>query len=226
MLNSRTTALLLIAVCVLLGSSIFHQLNEPQIMGVVRSVEPTDMIKLEETPRSQLKPFADISTFDEIIDRPLFSETRQPEVEEKEEVVVEPEVIPVPIRKPDFILTGIVLSGDDKIAFIKNNDNNTSKVKSVALNKIIEGWTLFEVSARSIKLKSGDQQISLDMRKRKDLRLANNAPFQQPVNNQPMPDLNRPQSTPTLPVNSGVSTAPVIPVSVMNLPPEIPLELR
>ncbi len=161
MLNSKFTTLLLIGLCTIMGNLIYYLINNPQDIPDINSVAQTAEVRLEKTPVSQVNSLANISEFEEITQRPLFSSDRQPAKE-----VAEQETIQAPARNPDLKLTGIVLSDEGQVALIKSRKD--PKLKRIKLEESINGWKLIEIKSNSVKLESRNQQITLEMTRKAD----------------------------------------------------------
>ncbi len=163
MLNSKFTTLLLVIICILQTLVFFYLLKKPQTISDSNSIENINDLKLEQTPPGQTKDLADISEFDEIIQRPLFSNSRKPE-EEKVEKIIKSEIKIKPVRKPEFMLTGIVLTNEEELALIKSRRN--SQINRLRLDEVIEGWKLIEIDPEMVILSSGDQKITLEIERK------------------------------------------------------------
>jgi general secretion pathway protein N len=96
-----------------------------------------------------------------ILDRPVFNESRKPELAAPAE-----EKPGAGATQLDAALTGVILTGDTKIAFLL--DKQTNEVQRVKLGQPLEGtqsgWTLVEVHPRSVVLEGageGRQELEL-----------------------------------------------------------------
>jgi|GEM_PF-3998249 len=162
MINSKFTMLLLIAIITILGNTIYYLLKKPHDIPANNAAQPSKSLKLEKTPVSQVQSLPEISAFKEVLERPLFSSDRQPEKEE----LVDQEIVQKPARNPDFKLAGIVLSDEEKVALIKSRKE--PKLKRVKIEENIDGWKLIEIKSNSVKLESGNHQITLDLTRKAD----------------------------------------------------------
>ncbi len=160
-MQSKSITLLLVAICTILGNMIYYKYKHPQEYHSSSSTNSTENLSLTKVPEMQESELADISDFDEIIQRPLFSTDRQVAEEIAEDVPVQK-----PARNPDLQLTGIVLSDEEQVALIKSKKQ--AKLQRVKLNENILGWKLIELNNSSVKLKSGRQEITLDLSRKTD----------------------------------------------------------
>ena len=187
MLNSKFTMLLLVIICILQALVFFYLLQKPQAIVDSNSIENINDLKLKQTPPGQTKELADISEFDEIIQRPLFSNSRKPE-EENVEKIVKPEIKIKPVKKPEFMLTGIVLTNEEELALIKSRKE--PRIQRLRLDETIEGWKLIEIDPGLVILSSGDQQITLNIeRKANPGVILKESATEDPIKNEDIKDI-------------------------------------
>lgn len=162
-MNSKFLTLFLVALCIALGGWIYYGLNNQTIIDPISSIEASPNLDLKESPEIFEPELADIEDFSEVIERPLFSATRQ----EEEEVTAE-DITPErkPAIDPRLKLLGIVISGDEQIALIKSRKD--PKAKRVRINEKIEGWKLNKLEKNSANLILGKQEITLTMSRKSD----------------------------------------------------------
>ena len=154
-------AFLLFAICIGLGFLIFTQARDgvplPDLSGTIAqsSVAP---VVAGETPRG-LAPMPPIETFDEVVERPLFFRSRRPP---DPDAAPPPEAPPAP--KADFVLTGLVISGKERLALLRPAGSKT--VARVHQGEEIEGWRVEAIHADRVVLKRGEtvQEIRLEDR--------------------------------------------------------------
>ncbi|MFK8068600.1 MAG: hypothetical protein AB8D52_10160 [Gammaproteobacteria bacterium] len=194
-MNSKSITLLLIVICTILGNLIYYNLNhQPEFdqLDTATILEQTTPEELTKTSKSKL---ADIDSFSEITQRPLFSVDRQ---EVQEEIVASPTPMQKPARDPNLKLMGIVLSDDGQIALIKTRKD--PKVKRVKLDEKVENWTLAELNNNSVRLLSGNQEIVLEMNRKADpkkrMQLNNSMNIKQQTKKNNLPP-GRSKSVPT-----------------------------
>ena len=147
-----------------LGSVIYWELNadyaplERKAQGKLSAALP----KISNLPEESfsLPPMAN---FTEIVERPLFNETRRP---------FEPEVPPPQsakgarpvkvLRKLDWDLVGVVLTPQRRSALLWNRAKN--KFMKVQQGAEFEGWKLEEVLKNKVIIVNGKQRRALDLR--------------------------------------------------------------
>ncbi len=205
MLNSKLTMLLLIAIITILGNTIYYLLKKPQENPATELAQPPANLKLKTTPTIQAQPLANMSEYEEIIERPLFSSNRQPEEE-----TVEQETVQRPVRNPDLKLAGIVISNEENVALIKSRKE--PKLQRLKLEEKIDGWKLIAIKSNSVKLESGNDQITLDLTRKADpAQIQKNKTNQQiPVQKQPIPQGVKPSQS-DLRNHNGMKTIPGTP---------------
>jgi len=165
MLNNKLTTLILLTLCLLAGILINFFLNKPYESPNMAETQQVNEISLTPTVDSEVQTLTNIDELDEIIERPLFSNTRRQQQEETEEVFDQQVAPQKPLKMPDLTLVGIVLSDDGKVALIKSKKN--PKLQRVKLNEFISGWKLVELNPRSAKMESGSQSFTLEMQRKK-----------------------------------------------------------
>ncbi len=228
MLNRKLTTLCLIGLCAVLGDTIHKQWQTPQssIAGSLanKATNTADLPNIQ--PLRHAGTFGRLTVFEEIIQRPLFTEGREPFVEE---IIVEKKVTPpAPFRQPNLTLMGIIVTEDKKIALVKTQNNN--KTQRIRLNENINSWKVSKVGVRSITLESRGQSFELEMAKKtnKNKKHSNMSRSQMPIN---MPDMNnRPDMVmhnipmPLLPIQNGAENKPPIPNALGAVPDNLPLD--
>lgn len=102
-------------------------------------------------------PLPPLQTFLEIVARPLFSATRRPPAPQK---VQKPKPIiasaPTPIRieTGQYTLVGIVIDEDKKAALLRKG--RRGELMRVGIGQKLDGWTVDDIVADSVKLRQGD----------------------------------------------------------------------
>lgn len=160
-MNSKTTTLILVAICAILGNLIYYKYKNPLDTEGKTSTPSSEKLLLKESPEATSLKLGDVNNFEAIVERPLFSHNRQPQEESAIEIIP---VQKTPVKKPDLQLTGIVLSDDEQVALIKVRKN--PRLKRVKLNEKVQGWTLIELKSNSAKLTSGDQELVLELNRK------------------------------------------------------------
>lgn len=155
----------LIAVCVLLGMILLAELNHdysiPGEPENVDAINPPARIEAMETAR----PLVAIAAYEDIVNRPLFNEDRQPYVyvaPPPEEKPVKTRERPVPPKPPQqFSLTAIVITPETSLAILQGGKDKS--LQRVRLGETIDGWTLTDIQDQSIVLTQGEQTQTLDL---------------------------------------------------------------
>ncbi len=210
MLSSKLTTLILLITCALLGGMINYLLKNPLELTAISSKSSYEALNLTKISVSEVNSLANIHTFNQVVERPLFSNNRQPKEMETVKKILEPNVEPTPVNKPALKLIGIVLSDEDKIALFKSE--NELKLQRIQLGETVDGWKLIEIHSSSVKLASGKNKITFKISRKKDSRQLLNTPPQRFINKQSIPNLKIPQPS-------------IDPVNSLNIPPQIPAGL-
>ncbi len=156
--------LILLSFCVIFTTILWFELN-PENSNTVK----TDVIDADLPPKVldiDIKEFVfpKITAFDEIIERPLFNETRLPfEAQKHEQTVVNTskKSNQSRIKQEQFSLSAVVITPDTQIAILQKGREKT--LQRVLLGEIIDGWTLEDVSSHSIRLKKGNETKNLEL---------------------------------------------------------------
>ncbi len=162
--GAGSRAFLLFAICIGLGSMIFTQARDgvplPDLSGTIAAPAVTPQSSANEGLAPQgLSPMPPIETFDEVVERPLFFRSRRPP---------DPDAAPPPEAalppKADFVLTGLVISGKERLALLRPAGSKT--VERVHQGAEIEGWRVEAIHADRVVLKRGEtvQEIRLEDR--------------------------------------------------------------
>jgi len=116
------------------------------------------------TPETHLSATLDVGLmpldrYTEIIQRPLFSQTRRPPVEEEAAAAEgESSAQPAkPAQPPPFVLTGVIIAPDKREALLR--EAKGKKVSRIQQGAQIRGWQLEVVSPEAVVLRrAGDTQ--------------------------------------------------------------------
>ena len=130
--------------------------STPDITGaesnITVSVDAKNMISVTDNK----KEFPLINTYQDIIDRPLFMEDRQPYISQT------PETKKSNIREPksrQFSLSAVVITSEKSIAILQYAKSKT--LQHIELGETIDGWTLTEIHNQQVVLKKGDNTKTL-----------------------------------------------------------------
>ena len=156
--------LILLGLCVIFATILLFELNP----GHSNTVE-IDLVNIDSPPKDldvDLKEivFPDITAFDEIIERPLFNETRlSSEAQKQEQTVVKSRKNNNQTRniQEQFSLSAVVITQDTQIAILQKGRENT--LQRVSMGETIDGWTLEDVSSHSIRLVKGKETKDLEL---------------------------------------------------------------
>lgn len=101
---------------------------------------------------------ADLASFDEIVTRPLFFASRRPP-----EAAPPPEQVAAPITPPNVVLTGTVISPEERLALLAVAD--VARPVRAVEGQEIGGWRIDQVLANSVILRQGEQSHEVTLRK-------------------------------------------------------------
>lgn len=101
---------------------------------------------------------ADLASFDEIVKRPLFFASRRPP-----EAPPPPEPETAPIAAPDIVLTGTVITPDERLALMTVADV-PRPIRAVE-GQEIGGWRIDQVLANRVVLRLGEQSQEVFLKK-------------------------------------------------------------
>jgi len=143
----------LLALCAWLGVELNEQLNaSPAVSGAPapKAAKGPD-VRLA-APSGQAFSMPAMAALAEMVDRPLFFEGRKRPVDDAPVAGVT-----VPESKPanKVVLTGIVISPDEKVALVKSL--GTKEAVSLTVGQRIDSWKLEEIRADRILIRWGDQ---------------------------------------------------------------------
>lgn len=152
----------LFMLCVFFSVLLWQELNKPAYLkNVTATLINEDRLSNEKTDNKELV-FQDIAEFDEIIQRPLFNETRQPFIApETGSAVKKPTAQSKKSPKEQFMLSAVVITPDKRIAVLQNSKDKT--LQRIALGETFNGWILNEITSHSVKLTKGKQIKNLEL---------------------------------------------------------------
>lgn len=160
MLASRSVTALLVVACTALGGVVAERIGEFETprSGAVAVAVPSDAAAGLETLRraadaAALPPLASLS---ETVDRPLFSETRRPK-----EVAEAPSPAAAPTL--NVMLTGVVITGDKRLANIRTPDE--PRVRLLSEGDSISNWRIDSILPDRVILSSGQRIEHVLLRK-------------------------------------------------------------
>ncbi|MDJ0739729.1 MAG: hypothetical protein QNJ91_08425 [Gammaproteobacteria bacterium] len=151
----RLTVVLLV-VCAALGAWVFQQWKAyataaPEPLQQADSGAPRDSGVRAPEPL----PMPPLASFSEIVERPLFVQTRRPAP------APEPGQQQVRATPGNFKLEGTALSPDGDVAVLRNT--RTSEMHRVLVGQSIDGWKLDVVEPGHAALSQGAQKLQLEL---------------------------------------------------------------
>ncbi len=151
--------ILLCTTCVM-GYLLWSQINKPVTLPDIDNIDKKSIDKNELSISDIQLGTPPISDFDEMINRPLFFEDRQPFIYEE---IVEKKLKQKKrySRKSseEYFLNAVVITPEKKIAIIQSS--KAKEPQRIALGETINGWTLESIEAKEIKLSSGKETKTL-----------------------------------------------------------------
>ena len=161
---SRYFQRILIVLCGILFLSTVYELVRPYqffpvVPSTVRDKQPVIETPQYNANRTALPP----ETFSEIIERPLFMDTRRPYVapvstdanKHKGLRQTEPDILTL------ISLSAIVITNEKRIALIE--DNRTGKLQQLHQGEMYGGWTLTDVGTNSIAMQKGPDTRNMEL---------------------------------------------------------------
>lgn len=139
----------LLALCAVLGWRIADEWTRPVEVEPpeVESLPPPEPLSPPEPmPEFELPP---VSEFQEVVERPLFSPTRQPPAEGAAPVAA-------PASELNLELIGVVLAQSEQTAIVMPQE--TQQALRLALGDAYQGWTLVRIEPDRAIFSRGDQE--------------------------------------------------------------------
>ena len=146
---------------------------QTEIAAAVRNPERIAASEVPPEKVAHLNPLAalDAAAFNDMVQRPLFNQTRapapppepEPEPQPEPEVVVAVETPPTeePAKAEDFALLGVASKGAEWIVVMRFNPSN--EVHRLKTGGEIQGWSLSEVSPQKVNLSRDGQMLEIKM---------------------------------------------------------------
>jgi len=156
--------LILLGLCVIFTTILWFELNPEYSNNIKSEVIDVDLSPTDSGIDLKEFVFPKITAFNEIIERPLFNETRLPfETGKPEQTVVDTRKNNTKARnkQEQLSLNAVVMTPDKQIAIIQSGQGKD--LQRVALGEAIEGWTLADVSSHSIRLVKGKEIKDLEL---------------------------------------------------------------
>jgi len=149
---NRIIQITLFIVCIGLGSMLFMELRAEYSSVDRKPVLGSEDIELLSLPSTN-DEFPPITTYQEIVSRPLFTNTRRPNIPEEITVKVDASKKSESIRKiasEQYLLSAVVITKNKRIALIQSD--RIKEPQKVALGEILDGWILSDIQPRQITL--------------------------------------------------------------------------
>ena len=145
----------LILVCGTLAAIIASQLDTSQSATFGEGINSTAASREEAAPELPSYSLPPLSDFAALSERPLFSRTRRPALEDEE--------APVQVAQGglEVILTGVIIAGEKRVALIV--PRNSAKAVRLAQGERFQGWTLSEVEAGGVIFRQGTRAQILEL---------------------------------------------------------------
>lgn len=150
---------LLLSVVLIAGVSatsvLLYTDSEPDIR-IPMTAEENTFTELEPpgaTPGA-VTPSPGLDAFSEVIERPLFSRTRRPQPVGAD--VPSPAVASnKPIQKDQFLVMGIVITGENKVVLLKPTGKSSDVFRVREGERVLE-WTVESVTPETVTIRQGD----------------------------------------------------------------------
>ncbi len=150
-------SLYLLGVCIALASVIYLEFNhKPPIGDAITVATPSSSAEIT-PPAPAAFSLPPLAAYSVIVERPLFSTQRRPPAEE-----VEAPKTAKPTPPSRFILTGVLISADERLVLLRRVGSET--IIRASEGDEIEGWRIEVIAANSVVLRQGDvvEEIALD----------------------------------------------------------------
>ena len=142
-------------VCGTLAAIIASQLDASLSATPGEGINPTAASTEETAPELPSYSLPPLSDFAALSERPLFSRTRRPTLED--------EAAPVPVAQGglEVVLTGVIIAGEKRVALIV--PKNAAKPVRLAEGERFQGWTLSEVETEGVIFRQGTRAQILEL---------------------------------------------------------------
>jgi hypothetical protein len=153
-LRHQLLPLLLLTLCLGLAGVIYVELDQPSIDAIAKAAvaPPRDaMPAARDTPGFSMPP---IRAYTEVLERPLFSETRRPSVDSP--------VAPVDQRSSAFTLVGTIISEHEKHALIEHGQ--PPHLERISEGQDIEGWSVESIRPDRIILTHAEERLEVKVK--------------------------------------------------------------
>ncbi|MCZ6804298.1 MAG: hypothetical protein O7D86_10290 [Proteobacteria bacterium] len=157
----KIVKLILLSASCVLGYTLWSELNSAVVLPVNTSINDKPVLTDNTSLQEIQYEVPQISSYDEIVNRPLFFEDRKPYVYVEPETPTR-EVRPKLMRITEqYSLNAVIITSDVKLAIIESGRKKS--LTRITLGESIDGWTLENIEPRSILLKKGDETKNLEL---------------------------------------------------------------
>ena len=153
---TRAVQLFLLLLNIGLGIYLFMQ-SEADMPSAENNISVNADAKKLIAVTGNKKEFPLINAYQEIIDRPLFMDDRQPYIS----LAPKTKTNIKEIKSRQFSLSAVVITLDKSIAIFEYAKSKT--LQPITLGEAINGWTLTEVHEQHVVLKNGDNTKILEL---------------------------------------------------------------
>lgn len=158
----------LLLLCAGLGAVVYAQWSAPPDRRLVDNARPPAAEPVKPLPPAKefTPPLAE--DFEEMVERPLFMQTRRPPVP----AAAPAEAPPPPKETPkgDFVLVGVVISPVERLALVQQV--GLTDILRVGIGRTLNGWELTEIHPDRVTFRNGETL--------KEVKLRDDVPPQQP----------------------------------------------
>lgn len=154
----------LFALCIVFSILLWRQINAPLVIKDDKPDHQKAVSTLNLKSDIQNFPLQEIAAFDEIIERPLFNETRRPFVAAKVEPVKQAppkKRITYPQKQEQLALSAVVITPEKQVAILQTGSDKN--LRRIALGETINGWTLDQIAPDTVRLTRDDEIRKLDL---------------------------------------------------------------
>ncbi len=143
----RRTPALLLLLCIVLAGAIYVEAAQPSAPEAA-AVTAASAVPERNRPQDPSFSMPPLSTYAEVVSRPLFTSTRRPSTDAS-----------TSDRQTAFILIGIVISPAERHALVSHGA--PPHVERLAEGQNLEGWTIKEILPDRIVIAQGDNELDV-----------------------------------------------------------------
>ena len=162
--STKYLQIIMLALCIVFTGDLIYELNRNYTLSAtnedaVTSIGNTSFNRRKTTPS---RPVSDYSV---IIERPLFTEDRRPDISAGE-----------PVSTPtadanrnnilnggnDHLLSAVIITENNRMALLRSGRDNS--YKKLGIGEVIDGWTLASIEAHEITINRGTETRTLKLK--------------------------------------------------------------